>query len=221
MSIPTGPSPGGAVPVAVPVVAPVPVPGIERPAGRRVDTVVVGDAAGDAVVARAGADVGDRAGAPGYEHLYRREYAALVAVAVALTGDRDGAPDLVHDTMVKALVRWDRVSGLDRPGAWCQHVLVNACRSQLRRRTTQWRYLARQRRTEPSTPEPSTDTLAFWEAVRSLPSRPRAVVALHFAADLTSVQIAAVLGVPEGTVRTDLTAARRTVMAAMREDLDD
>jgi RNA polymerase sigma factor (sigma-70 family) len=153
-----------------------------------------------------------------FDELYRREYGGLVAVAVAITGDPDNAPDLVHDALVKAFIRWDRVSRLDRPGAWCQHVLVNACRSQLRRRTTQLRYLARQRRVEPAAPAPSADALAFWDVVRTLPVRCRTVVALRFAADLTSVQIAAVLAIPEGTVRSDLASARRIVMAALEED---
>lgn len=157
----------------------------------------------------------------GFDAVYRREYPGLIAVAAALTGDRDGAQDLVQDTMVKAFVRWDRVSQLDRPGAWCHHVLVNVCRSRLRRRATEWRYLSRLRRNEPTTPEPSPDTLAFWTVVRTLPSRPRAVVALYFAADLSSVQIAEVLGVPEGTVRSDLVVARRVVMNALGDDRDD
>lgn len=154
---------------------------------------------------------------PGWEFgaVYRREYPGLIAVAAALTGDRDGAQDLVQDTMVKAFIRWDRVCHLDRPGAWCHHVLVNACRSRLRRRATEWRYLSRLRRGEPTSPEPSADTVAFWTVVRTLPSRPRAVVALYFGADLSSVQIAEVLGVPEGTVRSDLAAARRLVMDAL------
>lgn len=150
-----------------------------------------------------------------FETFYRHEYPGLVAVAAALTGDRDGASDLVQDTMVKAFVRWDRLARLDRPGAWCHHVLVNACRSRLRRRAIEWRYLARLRRAEPIAPEPSADTIAFWTTVRTLPSRPRAVVALYFGADLTSVEIAKVLDIPEGTVRTDLALARRFVMGAL------
>lgn len=150
-----------------------------------------------------------------FEDFYRHEYPGLVAVAVAITGDRDGAQDLVQDTMVKAFVRWDRLAGLDRPGAWCHHVLVNACRSRLRRRGTERRYLSRFRREEPTSPAPSDDTIAFWTVVRKLPSRPRTVVALYFGADLTSVEIAKVLDVPEGTVRSDLALARRFVMSAL------
>ncbi len=160
---------------------------------------------------------------PGWEFdaVYRREYPGLIAVAAALTGDRDGAQDLVQDTMVKAFIRWDRVCHLDRPGAWCHHVLVNACRSRIRRRATEWRYLSRLRRGEPTSPEPSADTVAFWTVVRTLPNRPRAVVALYFGADLSSVQVAEVLGVPEGTVRSDLKVARRVVMNALGDGRDD
>ncbi len=150
-----------------------------------------------------------------FDEVYQREYPGLVAVATALTGDRDSAPDLVQDTMLKAFLNWDRISVLERPGGWCHHVLVNACRSKLRRRMTERRYLAGLRRREPGTPGPSTETVAFWIAVRTLPMRPRTVVALYFGAELTSPQIAGVLGIPEGTVRSDIAAARRVVTRAL------
>jgi RNA polymerase sigma-70 factor (ECF subfamily) len=156
----------------------------------------------------------------GFEDVYRREYPGLIAVASAMTGDRDGAQDLVQDTMVRAWTRWDHVATLARPGAWCHHVLVNVCRSRLRRRTTEWRYLARQRRSEPTTPGPSPDTVAFWAAARTLPARPRSVVALYFAAEFTSAQIGEILGIPEGTVRSDLSIARGVIMNALRGDRD-
>jgi RNA polymerase sigma-70 factor (ECF subfamily) len=152
----------------------------------------------------------------GFEDVYRREYPGLVAVATALSGDLQDGEDVVQDTMVKAFVRWDRVGQLDRPGAWCHRVLVNACRSRWRRRRTEQRFWARSRRDEPSMPEPSPDVLVFWALVRELPSRPRVSVTLHFAGERTMAEIAMILDVPEGTVRSDIARARVVITAGLR-----
>lgn len=143
----------------------------------------------------------------GFEELYRSEYPGLVAVAVALSGDAD-AEDLVQDAMVKTLVHWERVRRYERPGAWSHRVLVNACRSRWRRGRTAARFLSLLRREEPATAGPSPDVVAFWSAVRRLPERPRLVVALYYAGDRSVADVARILGVPEGTVRSDLSRAR-------------
>ncbi|MEO6122872.1 MAG: sigma-70 family RNA polymerase sigma factor [Ilumatobacteraceae bacterium] len=145
-----------------------------------------------------------------FEDVYRREYPSLVAVATALAGD-DGE-DLVHDAMIKALVNWKRVAVLERPGGWCHRVLINRCRSSWRRRVTHARFLARQRREEPSSPGPSADVIAFWTAVRQLPERPRLAVTLYYAGDHSTAEVARILDVPEGTVRSDLSRARSALV---------
>lgn len=153
----------------------------------------------------------------GFEDVYRREYPGLVAVATALTGDLGEGEDAVQDTMVRAFVRWDRVGRLERPGAWCHRVLLNACRSRWRRRRTEARFLSRERRDERLMAEPSADVMVFWALVRELPSRPRRSVTLHFAGERTMAEIAAILEVPEGTVRSDIARARSVITAALRE----
>jgi len=152
----------------------------------------------------------------GFEDVYRREYPGLVAVATALTGDVRDGEDVVQDTMVRAFVRWDHVGRLERPGAWCHRVLLNACRSRWRRRSTEARFWARSRRQERSTPEPSAEVMVFWGLVRELPSRPRVAVTLHFAGERTMAEIASILEVPEGTVRSDIARARVVMSAALR-----
>ena len=144
-----------------------------------------------------------------FDDLYRREYPGLLAVATALSGF-DGE-DLVQDAMVKALVNWEKVHRLERPGGWCHRVLVNLCRSRWRRRTTERRYLGRFRRDEPTTPGPSAEVLAFWAAVRALPERPRIAVTLYYAGDRSVAEVAGILNVPEGTVRSDLSRAREAL----------
>jgi RNA polymerase sigma-70 factor (ECF subfamily) len=149
-----------------------------------------------------------------FEDLYQREYPALFAVATALSG-HDGE-DLVHDAMVRALMNWNRVRRLERPGGWCHRVLVNLCRSRWRRRMTEARYMSRMRGDELSTPGPSVEVVAFWAAVRQLPTRPRLAVTLYYAGDRTTAEVAHIMDVPEGTVRSDLSRAR----AALAKELE-
>lgn len=154
------------------------------------------------------ADEGLPVVANSFDDFFRAEYPALVAVATALAGSPEDGEDLVQDTMVKALLRWPTVRALERPGGWAHRVLLHACRSWWRRRRTQANWFARQRRVEASVDGPSADALAFWAAVRTLPERPRQVMVLHYAGDRTAAEVARILDVPEGTVRSDLTRAR-------------
>jgi RNA polymerase sigma-70 factor (ECF subfamily) len=150
-----------------------------------------------------------------FEDMYRREYSSLIAVATALSG-HDGE-DLVHDAMVTAWMRWEKVRRLERPGGWCHRVLINLCRNRWRRRLTEARYLGRLRREEPFTPGPSPDVMAFWSAVRTLPERPRLAVALYYAGDRSTAEVAKILDVPEGTVRSDLARAREAIVNRMED----
>jgi RNA polymerase sigma-70 factor, ECF subfamily len=154
-------------------------------------------------------------GFDGFEELYRREYPGLYGVASALVS-ADKRDDMVQDTMYRALLHWNRVRQLDRPGAWCHRVLVNACRMVWRRGLVERRYLSNYPHGALTTSGPTPDVVAFWAAVRELPSRPRLAVALYYAADHTTAEIASILGVPEGTVRSDLTRARTALVAQLR-----
>ena len=144
-----------------------------------------------------------------FADMYALEYPGLVAVATALAG-QDG-PDVVHDAMVRALLNWKRVAAYERPGGWCHRVVVNLCRSRWRRRRTERRWLARQRRDERVTAGPSADVIAFWDAVRRLPERPRLAVTLYYAGDRSVSEVASILDVPEGTVKSDLSRAREAL----------
>ena len=142
-----------------------------------------------------------------FDAFYQCEYPRLHAVAAAL-GGLDSADDLVQDAMLRAFEHWRTVRLLERPGGWCHRVLLNLCRSWHRRRHTEARWWSRQRPAEPLAAGPSADTVAFCRAVRKLPSRPRSVVVLHYLGDRSVADVAAILGVPEGTVRSDLSRSR-------------
>ncbi len=150
-----------------------------------------------------------------FDDLYRREYPGLHAVAAAMAGGMNDADDLVQDTMVKVFVNWRRVQRLERPGGWCHRVLLNICRNWYWRRRSESRFLSRQRRHEPIVSGPSPETIAFCQALRLLPTRPRAAVALYYLGDRSVSDVASILGVPEGTVRSDLSRARVVLSAEL------
>ena len=57
--------------------------------------------------------------------------------------------------------------------------------------------------------------MSFWSAVRQLPERPQHVVALYYAGERSVGEIARILGIPEGTVKSDLSRARAALQREM------
>jgi RNA polymerase sigma-70 factor (ECF subfamily) len=145
-----------------------------------------------------------------FESFFRREHPRLLAVAVALVGDREVARELVQESLLRAFNSWSKVAHLESPGGWARRVLVNLCVDLHRSRTREQRALARS--LPPSTVEPSGEpTSAFWGAVRSLPRLQRSVVALYYVDDLSVAQVADVLSVSTGSVKTSLARARASL----------
>jgi RNA polymerase sigma-70 factor (sigma-E family) len=154
-------------------------------------------------------------GGPGREPFltfYKREYRGLVALASSLIGDRSMAEDLAQDALLVAYRRWDEIAALDSPLAWVRRVVAHKSVSLIRRRLAELRALTRigslaDRRTD----EPDGDA-DFWTLVRSLPRRQAQVVALHYVADMSVLEIAKTLGCKEGSVKASLFKARQHLL---------
>ncbi|QSR26666.1 E family RNA polymerase sigma-70 factor [Nocardioides aromaticivorans] len=131
----------------------------------------------------------------------------LLRLGRALTGDEQRGADLVQDALERALVRWRR---LDEPEAFVRRAMVN-------RSISVWRKVRRERPLEALDDTAVHDRPADHEllaAVRALPARQRAVVALRYYEDLTEVQTAEVLGCSVGTVKSQ---ANRAMLALRRQ----
>jgi RNA polymerase sigma-70 factor (sigma-E family) len=133
--------------------------------------------------------------------------AALSRAAYLLTGDHQAAEDLVQDTYVVLVRRWQK-SGMVDPEAYVRRILYS-------RFVDGWR---RRRLVElPSAAPPdtiggdeagaATDRLTLEAALRRLTPRQRAVVVLRFYEDLTEVQAADALGVTTSTVKSQTRVA--------------
>lgn len=146
-----------------------------------------------------------------FEDFFRMEYAPMVALAAAVSRVPDQAEDLVQEAMLRARRHWDRVGGLDKPGAWVRRVTINLAlnsrRGLAREARTRLAWWEHRGRTEP-TPALDTDLL---QGLRALSPRQRAAVALHYLEDRSTAEIAELLGCSESTARVHLHRGRHAL----------
>ncbi|HEX4601573.1 MAG TPA: sigma-70 family RNA polymerase sigma factor [Gemmatimonadales bacterium] len=169
------------------------------------------------LVARARA--GDRAA---FGVLVARYAATARRVARAALGDPDDADDAAQDAMLSALVKLDQYDARRPFGPWLLRIVANAATDRRRRRTV--------RRVEPldpalvaggTRPDQTAERRALGqrlrEALATLPARRRMAVVLFDVEGYSHAEIAGVLGIPEGTVRSEVFHARRVLRGLLAD----
>jgi RNA polymerase sigma-70 factor (sigma-E family) len=136
-----------------------------------------------------------------FREFFAAEYGRLRGLGYLLTGDWAEAEELAQDALVRTYRAWSRVRRHERPGAYARKVLVNRHRSLLRRAKVEARHLAGRRLDEVVQPALGEDALVLWSAVRGLPARQRTVLVLRYHEDLPEAEVARLLGLPLGTVK--------------------
>lgn len=151
-----------------------------------------------------------------------RHHAELVRLALLLVGDQPTAEDVVQDVFAKLHARraeWPAGAG-SLP--YIRAAVLNGCRSQLRRRAVAWRYagtfgqLSGQAMQDSAEQEMirSQERTQVLAALATLPFRRREVLVLRYYVGLSEAEIARVLGISPGTVKS--TAARGLAALARR-----
>lgn len=163
---------------------------------------------------------GDRA--RDISELFDREYKSLHRLAYVFVADAAVAEEIVMEAFVKVFSGWNRFRSVERKSAYLKQMVVNGCRSRLRRRGIEQRVneaahrdLAGHVRLES---DHSDLQLDLWDAVRRLPDRQRTAVVLRYLEDLSEAEIAHVLDCSVGTVKSQLSRARRKLEVALSEE---
>ena len=157
-----------------------------------------------------------------FEQFFRGEQPKLVALGLAWTGNHETARELAQEALVRAYRSWDSVAHLDIPGAWVRRVMINLLIDS--RRGEQRTIALRQRLL--SSHDSAVDSLddvdrQWWDAVRALPDRERAAVTLHYLEDLPIAEVAEILEVAPGTIKSSLSHARQKLRAALSPSEDE
>jgi RNA polymerase sigma-70 factor (ECF subfamily) len=145
------------------------------------------------------------------------------AIARDLLGDAAEAEDAVQESLARACAGWERLRAAEALDGWFYRVLTNVCLRSLRRRRL-GHALRRLWSGGAVVGEEDTDAAAAWDlvdaqaprpdegldarrvldAVGELPVMQRAALVLRYGHDCGVGEIAAMLGVGEGTVKTHL-----------------
>jgi RNA polymerase sigma-70 factor (sigma-E family) len=149
----------------------------------------------------------------GFEEFVVGASSRLLRTAYLLTRDAGHAEDLLQAALTKAWLAWRRVQGDPEP--YVRRIIVNTYATWWRRR---WRgeeptnVLPEQVGLSPQDAVDESDRL--WRVLGTLPRRQRAALVLRFYEDMTEAQVAHVLGVSVGTVKSQTSKA----LARLRAD---
>ena len=150
-----------------------------------------------------------------FEDYATARWAALYRTAHLISGDPAVAEDLLQTTMLKVMAQWSRVRRADSPDAYVRKMLLNELLGE-RRKTGRRAQKAHLVPVPSPVTDPAADTttrLDLWDRVQQLPPRQRAVLVLRYYEDLSEAEIASVLGVSAGTVKSQASLALRNLRA--------
>jgi RNA polymerase sigma-70 factor (ECF subfamily) len=150
-----------------------------------------------------------------FEAFYRREFAPMVRLAAAVSGNHLVAEDIAQEAMIRAHRHWETISQYDKPGAWLRRVTINLATSSRSRLASEVKVRLRLG-PPPTVPPPAEPHDEVWQAVRRLPGKQRAAVALHYLEDRSVAEIAGLIDCSESTAKVHLHRGR-TALGQMLE----
>ena len=166
-----------------------------------------------------------------FEAFVRRYQDMVFGVAVRLLGDPTEAEDVSQTVFMKAFERFDTLARSPAAGGWLKTVATNACLNHLSRYRARWRLfsetgggtdrddLLERRRVSAGSPaadvERAEEHTRLEQAIRRLPSHQRLPLVLFHFQDHSYRDIARLLGVSLGKVKTDIHRGREALRQLM------
>lgn len=146
---------------------------------------------------------------------------ALYRTAYLLAGDHSGAEDLLQNAFAKLYLSWDKIRDREALDGYVRRIMVNENNSLWRRA---WK---RREHTTDTMPETGMHDAyddgmggELWSFVQTLPPKQRAVVVLRYYEQLSEAEIADVLGISPGTVKSQASRALAALRARAPQSLN-
>ncbi|GAA1604751.1 SigE family RNA polymerase sigma factor [Actinoplanes couchii] len=130
---------------------------------------------------------------------FERHHDSLSRLAYLMTGESAVADDLAADALTEVWRHWDRVNAADDPAAYGHGIVMNLARNWVRRRSRERMLSFGPLRRDRDADVPAV--LDVRGALKRLPHRRRACVVLRYAFDLPEREVAEILGISVGAVK--------------------
>lgn len=136
----------------------------------------------------------------------------LARLAWRLTAEREATGDVVQEAWLAIVRGLKRLDDPSRFRSWAYRIVKNKCADWTRQRVahrTATQRLRDQTAKTARVPATETDDIGrLREVLATLPQEQRAILSMHYSDEMSVADMAAVLGVPEGTVKSRLFHAR-------------
>ena len=158
-----------------------------------------------------------------FEALYRRYARPVLGLALRRLGDRGRAEDAVQEAFTpiwRSASKYDPARGRGAP--WLYAVARNAIADRGRARTEPPAEPPDQASSEPGPPERAEQSWVSWRvhrALEDLAEHERSLIELAYWGELSQSEIASMLGIPLGTVKTRTRAALARLADALEGEL--
>ena len=160
-----------------------------------------------------------------FEELYKRYSARLYNVAYRMTGSAADAEDLLQEVFLQVYRRFDSYRGEAALSTWLYRIAINACldhvRSHQGRQQKATDFIEDLGGIEPAAgaiwrPDRALDRIDLEGAINRLPPSYRAAFVLHDVEGHEHHEVAALLGIAEGTSKSLLHKARLRLRTLLR-----
>jgi RNA polymerase sigma-70 factor (ECF subfamily) len=163
-----------------------------------------------------------RTNAPGaFEELYRAHAPRLFGLACRMVG-RPDADDLLQEIFLAAYRKIGQYRGDSALGTWLFRLATNLCVDHLRSRGAKWSRMTDELPEEPPMAKPESggvlgaiDRMDLDRALATLPDGCRTVFVLHDVEGFEHHEIGTLLGIADGTSKSQLHKARRRLREAL------
>jgi RNA polymerase sigma-70 factor (sigma-E family) len=142
----------------------------------------------------------DGGGEEQFRMVFDRTFAVAQRLARRITGDAGLSEDIAAEALTRLYVRWWRLSRTDYVDAWVFRVTTNLAIDAVRRR----QHPLSGSSVGTALEDEIAVRLTLADALGRLPGRQRQAVVLRYLSDLSEAEVATVLGVTTGSVKTHL-----------------